>query len=160
MILIISVIVRFFRKDATAMNILVSACLMGVCCRYDQKSVPDGLVIALRNKHQLIPVCPEQLGGLSTPRCPAEIKDGRVVTKEGKDVTANYELGAEMALKIAKDLGCRAAILKERSPSCGCGEIYDGSFSGNKIVGNGVTAKLLIQNGICVVGESKADMFL
>ena len=142
------------------MKLLVSACLMGICCRYDGKSVTDGLVYALRNRHQLIPICPEQLGGLATPRCPAEIKGGKVITKEGVDVTANYQLGAQMALKIAKDLGCRAAILKERSPSCGCGEIYDGSFSGTKTVGNGITAKLLIQNGICVVGESKADMFL
>ena len=108
----------------------------------------------------VISLCPEQLGGLATPRCPAEIKGGKVITKEGVDVTANYQLGAQMALKIAKDLGCRAAILKERSPSCSCGEIYDGSFSGTKTVGNGITAKLLIQNGICVVGESKADMFL
>ncbi len=142
------------------MKLLVSACLMGICCRYDQKSVPDGLVYALRKRHELIPVCPEQLGGLPTPRCPAEIKDGRVITQEGVDVTANYELGAQMALKIARDLGCSAAILKERSPSCGCGEIYDGSFSKKTIVGNGVTARLLIQNGICVVGESSADMFL
>lgn len=142
------------------MKILVSACLMGICCRYDGKAVPEGLVYALRKRHELIPVCPEQLGGLPTPRCPAEIKDGKVVTKDGADVTANYELGAQMALKIAKDLGCRAAILKERSPSCGCGEIYDGSFSGKTVIGNGVTAKLLIQNGICVVGESSADMFL
>ena len=142
------------------MKILVSACLMGVCCRYDQKCASDGLVYALRKRHELIPVCPEQLGGLATPRCPAEIKDGRVITKDGADVTANYELGAQMALKTAKDLGCAAAILKERSPSCGCGEIYDGSFSGKTVIGSGVTAKLLIQNGICVVGESKADMFL
>jgi len=142
------------------MKLLVSACLMGICCRYDQKSVPDGLVCALRKRHELIPVCPEQLGGLPTPRCPAEIKDGIVITKDGVDVTANYELGAQMALKIAKDLGCSAAILKQRSPSCGCGEIYDGSFTGKTMVGNGVTARLLIQNGICVVGESSADMFL
>ena len=144
----------------SAMKLLVSACLLGVCCRYDQKCAPDGLVFALRKRHDLIPVCPEQLGGLSTPRCPAEIKDGRVITKEGVDVTENYERGANMALKIAKDLGCNIAILKERSPSCGCGEIYDGSFTGKTVIGNGVTAKLLIQNGICVIGESSADMLL
>ena len=141
-------------------KLLVSACLLGVCCRYDQKSAPDPAILALAQKHQLVPVCPEQLGGLPTPRPPAEIREGRVLTRDGCDVTENYELGARMALKIARDLGCRAAILKERSPSCGCGEIYDGSFSGHKVIGNGLTARLLIQNGIGVIKSGDAASLL
>ena len=142
------------------MKLLVSACLLGVCCRYDQKSAPNELVCSLAKKHQIVPVCPEQLGGLPTPRPPAEIKDGKVITKEGADVTAQYKLGAEMTLKLARDLGCSAAVLKERSPSCGCGSIYDGTFSKTQIIGNGITARLLIENGIAVLGESKAEALL
>lgn len=107
--------------------------------------------------YNLIPVCPEQLGGLPTPRIPAERVKDRVITQVGVDVTKEYQIGAEEALKIAKLYNCKKAILKEKSPSCGCGKIYDGTFSRNLIVGNGVTAELLLKNGIEVFGESEID---
>ena len=144
----------------SAMKLLVNACLLGACCRYDQKTAPDVTVISLGKVHQLIPVCPEQLGGLATPRVPAEIKGDRVINKDGVDVTENYICGAEQTLMLAKQLGCHAAVLKDRSPSCGCGEIYDGSFSGTKIIGNGITARLLIQNGIAVIKASEASSLM
>ncbi len=139
--------------------IIVSACLIGTCCRYDGKckeviSEPYG------DGYTLIPVCPEQLGGLATPRAPAEIVDERVVNRNGDDVTQAYKRGAEEALVIAKKYGCRYAILKERSPSCGSREIYDGSFSGTLKDGNGITAELFLKNGIKVVGESDAKELL
>lgn len=142
------------------MKLLVSACLLGCCCRYDQKSAPDETVLSLGKYHQLIPVCPEQLGGLATPRVPAEIQGDRVITKEGVDVTENYIRGAEQALFIAKQLGCHAAVLKDRSPSCGCGEIYDGSFTGTKTIGNGITTRMLIKNGIAVIKASEASTMM
>ena len=137
------------------MKILVSACLLGCPCRYDGKSKPNDQVLALMAHHTLIPVCPEQMGGLATPRPPAECQKGGVFTEAGTDVTVQYKRGAEEALRLAKLYGCACAILKERSPSCGSGEIYDGSFSRNLIAGDGVTAALLKANGIAVVGESE-----
>ena len=137
------------------MTVLVSACLLGCPCRYDGKSKPCEAVLALMDKHTLIPVCPEQMGGLATPRPPAECQKGGVFTEAGTDVTVQYKRGAEEALRLAKLYGCACAILKERSPSCGSGEIYDGSFSRNLIAGDGVTAALLKANGIAVVGESE-----
>lgn len=136
------------------MNILVSACLLGINCRYDGTGV---LVEGLRDelsRHNLIPVCPEQLGGLMTPRTPAERVGDRIRTKDGEDVTESYMRGANEVLKLAKLYDCKMAILKERSPSCGCGKIYDGTFKGIIIDGNGVTVELLERNGIKVVGES------
>ena len=144
----------------SAMKLLVSACLLGVCCRYDQKTAPDETVISLGKVHQLIPVCPEQLGGLPTPRLPAEICGNAVIRQDGADITDAYTRGAAEALRIAKLYGCRYAVLKERSPSCGSGTIYDGSFSKTLIDGDGVTAKLLQQNGITVIGESALNDFL
>ena len=113
------------------MNILVSACLLGASCRYDGASKGDPRLEALRAQgHTLVPVCPEVLGGLPTPRPPAELqKDGRVVNREGVDVTAEYRAGAERALKIARAHGCTCGVLKERSPSCGSGQVYDGTFT-------------------------------
>lgn len=142
------------------MRLLVSACLLGLNCRYDGKSAPNEEIIKLAERHELVPVCPEQLGGLPTPREPAEIKDGRVMTRDGAEVTEQFERGAEQTVQLAKLLGCTAAVLKERSPSCGCGKIYDGSFCGKTVVGNGITAKKLIQSGICVFGESTAKDYL
>lgn len=142
------------------MRLLVSACLLGLNCRYDGKSAPNEEIIKLAERHELVPVCPEQLGGLPTPREPAEIKDGRVMTRGGAEVTEQFERGAEQTVQLAKLLGCTAAVLKERSPSCGCGKIYDGSFCGKTVVGNGITAKKLIQSGICVFGESTAKDYL
>ena len=102
----------------------------------------------------LIPVCPEQLGGLPTPRTASERSGDRVINQAGEDVTVQYQKGAEEALKMAKLYGCKRAILKERSPSCGCGIIYDGSFSRQTVPGNGVTAELLLNHGISVFGAS------
>lgn len=134
--------------------ILVSACLLGCACRYDGKSKPHPLAQQLAERGLAVPVCPEQLGGLSTPRAPSEQRDGRVVSAAGGDVTAQYRRGAEEALRLARLYGCTAAVLKERSPSCGSGEIYDGTFTGTLTAGWGTAAALLRDNGIRVVGES------
>lgn len=141
------------------MKILVSACLLGWPCRYDGQGKKHPEVEALRTRgHELIPVCPEVQGGLLTPRPPAERqRDGRVVNREGTDVTEAYRAGAELALKTALEQGCELAILKERSPSCGSREIYDGTFSGKLVPGDGVTVQLLRQAGIQVLGESQAE---
>lgn len=141
------------------MRLLVSACLLGACCRYDGASKAHPLMLELAARHTLVPVCPEQLGGLATPRPPAERRGDRVVTGAG-DVTAQYRRGAEETLRLCKLLGCEAAVLKERSPSCGHGQIYDGTFSGTLTAGDGVTAELLIANGIPVYGESQIEGFL
>lgn len=141
-------------------NILISACLLGVCCRYDGESKPLMQTVALMERFHLIPVCPEQLGGLPTPREPAERRGNAVVTKSGADRTAQFCRGAEQTLHLAKLYGCRAAVLKERSPSCGSGEIYDGSFSGSLTGGDGVTAALLKANGIAVYGEREIEALL
>jgi uncharacterized protein YbbK (DUF523 family) len=132
---------------------LCSACLLGVECRYDGASKANDKVLELAKTETLIPVCPEQLGGLSTPRPPAEQNNDRVITRDGEEVTLNFQKGAGEVLKIAKLLGIDEAILKQGSPSCGNGRIYDGTFSGIKIIGDGVTTKLLRQNGIKVVSE-------
>lgn len=136
------------------MKILVSACLLGVRCRYDGSGAKSP-VDPLMGNHVLIPVCPEQLGGMETPRDPAERKGARVVSRSGRDVTEYYERGALETLRLAKLYHCRYAVLKERSPSCGSGEIYDGTFSGVRIPGDGVTAALLQAHGIRVFGESR-----
>jgi uncharacterized protein YbbK (DUF523 family) len=132
---------------------LCSACLLGINCRYDGKSKPNEKILELSKKEKLIPVCPEQLGGLPTPRISSEIKNGKVITKNGQNVTDNFQKGAEETLKIARKYDIKEAILKQRSPSCGCGQIYDGTFSGTVIEGWGVTADLLRKNGIKVVSE-------
>lgn len=142
------------------MNILVSACLLGVECRYNKKGVLNPQVKELLGRHHLIPVCPEIMGGLATPRTPAERQDGRVVTRDGEDVTAAYEKGARETLKLAELYGCRAAILKERSPSCGSSRIYDGTFSGKLTEGEGVCAGLLRNHGIKIYGESQIHRLL
>ena len=139
------------------MNILISGCLLGLKCRYDAKEKKLPEIEKLIELYNLIPICPEQLGGLPTPRIPAERVKDRIITQVGVDVTKEYQIGAEEALKIAKLYNCKKAILKEKSPSCGCGKIYDGTFSRNLIVGNGVTADLLLKNGIEVFGESEID---
>ena len=139
------------------MRILISACLLGVTCRYDGASKPHPLADALAKKHTLVPVCPEQLGGLPTPRLPAERQGERVIAKDGTDVTAQYRRGAEETLRLCRLFGCEAAILKERSPSCGRGEIYDGTHSGALIIGDGITAQLLTEHDIVVYGESQIE---
>lgn len=141
------------------MKILVSHCLLGEPCRYDGASRLDRRVLELHKAgHTLIPVCPEVLGGLDTPRAPAELQpDGRVVNADGEDVTAAYQAGAEAALRIAKQSGCTAAVLKARSPSCGCGEVYDGTFTHTLKGGWGVTARLLREAGLAVMDEENMD---
>ena len=136
------------------MNILVSACLLGLCTKYDGGHNQNKCILALAARHTLIPVCPEQLGGLSTPRPPAERqKDGRVLTKEGADLTLPFQQGAQMALDIARLTRADMAILKARSPSCGVGIVYDGSFTHTQIAGNGLFAALCLKEGIPVYTE-------
>ncbi len=140
-------------------TVLVSACLLGISCRYDGKSKPDGQVIALAEKYNLVPICPEIYGGLPTPRTPSERIGGRTMMKDGTDVTDNYKRGAEAALALYRALGCYAALLKAKSPSCGVGEIYDGSFTGSLTERDGVTAEFLKRDGIAVFSENEiADM--
>ena len=135
--------------------ILVSACLLGLCCRYNAESKANESVLALAKTHSLVPVCPEQLGGLPTPRPPAERKGERVVSKNGTDVTDAFTKGAEETLLLARTLGCKTAVLKARSPSCGHGRIYDGTFTGKIVPGSGVTAELLEANGVNVYTEEE-----
>lgn len=144
------------------MNVLISACLLGTACRYDGKSAPLPAPLLERLKYacHLIPVCPEVFGGLPTPRLPAECGNGRVQRRDGADITDAYRRGAAEALRLARFFDCRYAILKERSPSCGKGQIYDGTFSGRLAAGDGVTAALLEEDGLCVFGESEIDAFL
>lgn len=144
------------------MNILVSACLLGAACKY---SGGDNLCPALvdtlqKGGHTAVPVCPEIYGGLPTPRPPAERKGDRVVTEAGTDVTAQYKKGAAEALKLARINGCRTAVLKANSPSCGCGTVYDGSFSHRKIPGDGVAAQALKEAGLRVCTEENFEQLL
>lgn len=138
--------------------ILVSACLLGAACKYSGGDNLCPQVAAMAQDHALVPVCPEQLGGLPTPRTPAERQGDRVVTKDGRDVTEAYLRGAQEALKLAKLFGCDTAILKARSPSCGARAIYDGSFTGTVVPGDGVTAELLQASGIRVLTEAELDL--
>ena len=140
-------------------NILVSACLLGVNCRYDGRGNLSKLLESKIGDDQFIPVCPEQLGGLPTPRQPSERVGDKLISKTGTDVSCNFHRGAEEALALAKLYGCEYAILKERSPSCGYGQIYDGTFTGTLTSGDGVTAALLVANNIKVIGESKLPEF-
>lgn len=137
---------RRSRWRCKSMNILVSACLLNVPCRYSGDGVDFApLAELLKGRHDLhpVPVCPEQLGGLATPRPPAERVGSRVLTRSGEDVTGAYRRGGEAVLALAKRLNCTAALLKARSPSCGSGVIYDGTFTAERIPGDGVTAALL-----------------
>lgn len=178
--------------------ILVSACLLGVNCRYDGKNNYNSELASRIAQGHLLPICPEQLGGLPTPRIPAEIIGGnandlldaypfiledddnniklniadnlsledlaadnldpisvRVVNEAGKDLTANFLIGACEVSRLAKRAGVRAAILKARSPSCGCGQIYNGAFSNCMVNGDGITAALLQKQGIKVYTEEE-----
>jgi len=140
------------------MNILISSCLLGEKCRYN---ATDSYCVGLdkyKDKCTFISVCPEVLGGMKTPREPAERKGNTVITKTGEDVTAFYKKGAIETLRIAKLHNCTIAVMKERSPSCGKNCVYDGNFTGNIAMRNGVTVDLLLQNGIIVLGESQIDM--
>ncbi len=138
------------------MYVAVSACLLGLSCRYDGKSKEDKEIIkALRGKNNIsvLPVCPEILGGLKTPRKPCERRKEGVFSEDGTDFTKNYQKGAQEVLKLCNLFGCKAAILKANSPSCGNKNIYDGTFSKRLTKGEGVTAELLRKNGIKIISE-------
>ena len=139
------------------MRILVSACLLGMRCRYDGESKACPAVLSLKEHHQLVPVCPEQLGGLPTPRPACERVGDRVMTGQGEDRTAEYARGAEQAARLYTLLDCDCAVLKSRSPMCGAGEIHDGSFSGGMLAGDGCLAALLKQAGVPVFTEEQTD---
>lgn len=143
------------------MTYLISACLLGCACRYDGQSKPiSPLVKRLMEKATLIPVCPEILGGLSTPRPPAEIVGDRVINANGVDVSAAYRKGAEEALSLARLYNAQGIILRDKSPSCGKGRIYDGSFSRTLTDGNGVTAALFREAGIPIYSEGEIEELL
>ena len=137
------------------MRILVSACLLGVGCRYDGQSNQLPQLEQLMKKHTCIPVCPEIFGGLPTPRVPAERQGNKVITQDGQDVTENFIRGTAEVLRLADLYHCKAALLKERSPSCGSGQIYDGAFTKTLVEGDGLTAQMLKKKGISVYGESQ-----
>lgn len=133
--------------------VLVSACLAGQACRYDGTAAPHPEVERLVALGLAVAVCPEEMGGLATPREPCEMIAGRVICPSGRDVTEAFRSGARQCLEIARRKGCERAILKARSPSCGSGRIYDGTFSRRLVPGDGVLAALLKENGIAVVSE-------
>ena len=136
------------------MNILVSSCLCGVNCKYNGGNNEDKRVAKLMDTHTVICVCPEVLGGLSTPRTPAEIVGDRVLTKDGEDVTEAFYKGAEKALEAAEKYNVDMAILKANSPSCGCGKVYDGTFSKTLVEGDGVFVRMLKEKNIKVYNEN------
>ncbi len=136
-------------------KVLISACLLGLDCKYNggANTLSDRVIDALKARYDLVPVCPESYGGLAAPRLPSERVGERVLAKDGGDVTAQYQKGARAALRLARVFDCKMAILKERSPSCGHGVIYDGTFTGTLVPGDGVAAELLKANGVAVYGE-------
>ena len=138
-------------------KLLISACLAGINCKFNgENNLLDREILdEISKRYHLLFVCPEVFGGLGIPREPAEMKDGLIITKTAKDVSENFKIGAEICLKIAKLNGCKKAILKARSPSCGSGQIYDGSFTKRIILGDGVAAKLLKENEILVFSEDE-----
>ena len=137
--------------------ILVSNCLLGCTCRYKGDDCKNEQILKLAENNTIIGVCPEQMGGLSTPRDPSEIVGDKVISSAGRDVTAEYMKGAQTALFLAQLNKVDFAILKAKSPSCGKGLIYDGTFTGNKIPGNGVTVQLLTKHNIPVFTEDELD---
>ena len=137
------------------MKLLVSACLLGAGCRYDGGHNQLPQLKELLKTHTCIPICPEQMGGLPTPRPPAERQGSRVVTRDGEDVTEAFLRGTAEVLRLADLYRCKAALLKERSPSCGCGQIYDGTFSKTLVEGDGMAAQMLKKHGLTVYGESQ-----
>ncbi len=140
------------------MRLLVSACLMGLCTRYDGKDSLSREVLELSGRHVLVPVCPEQLGGLPTPRPPCELICGRAVSRDGRDWTAAFEKGAELAMEVFRLCGCEAAVLKQNSPSCGKSFVHDGGFQGRLMPGRGILAARLIERGVPVFGEDELHL--
>ena len=141
-------------------NLLISECLCGVHCRYDGKNNRIDELECIQSLYNIIPICPEILGGLSTPRPPAERVGQLVINNIGVDVTKEFVRGALRTLTIAQDNNCHRALLKAKSPSCGCGEIYDGTFSGILTTGKGVTTDLLLENHIEVFTEKNIDSLI
>ena len=143
------------------MKIAVSACLLGEPCRYDGASKPCDAMIALRGAHEIVPVCPECAGGLPTPRVPNEVlrhgDDLRVFAADGADNTEAFLAGARRELARAQEAGCALAVLKSKSPSCGSGRIYDGTFSGTLADGWGIAAALFRDAGIRVIDETQIE---
>lgn len=133
------------------MKIAVSACLLGINYKYNGGNNYSEKLVKLLEKHEVIPICPEVLGGLPIPRDPSEIVNREVLTDKGKSVDREFRNGAKKALKIVKESGAELVVLQPRSPSCGLGEIYDGSFTGRLVDGDGVFVKLLKDEGIKVV---------
>ncbi len=135
--------------------ILVSACLCGINCKYNGGNNYNEKIFNLVKEGKAIPVCPEQLGGLSTPRIPSEVRNGKVINKEGIDVTENFKKGANEVFELCKKLNINKVILKSKSPSCGKGKIYSGNFDGKLVDGNGILTELLIKNGIEVINSDE-----
>ncbi|MBE6591244.1 MAG: DUF523 domain-containing protein [Ruminococcaceae bacterium] len=142
------------------MKFLISACILGVPCRYDGKSKPSEQIEELMLRHTLIPICPETAGGLPTPRTPCEIVGAKVISKNGEDRTLQYMNGAKKCLELFKKEGCDGVILKTKSPSCGKGLVYDGSFGGTLTSGDGITAKLFKFYGIKIYTEEDIPLLL
>ena len=136
-------------------KILVSACLYGNACRYKGDNCYNEKLAKLGKDNVLIPVCPEQLGGLPTPRHPAERVGDKIISDVGTDVTEEYTRGAKIAVRVAKENNVDYCVLKANSPSCGKGVIYDGTFSGGKKPGNGLTAEMLLAEGFNVLTEDE-----
>ena len=138
----------------TMRTVVVSACLLGHNCRYDGGNNLNEKVLKAVEGCNVVPVCPEMLGGLPCPRIPCEIVDGKVCSRDGRNLDRQFREGAEKALEIARESGAEVAILQSRSPSCGVNQVYDGTFSGRLVPGQGVFAELLSENGIRVVDAS------
>lgn len=132
-------------------KVIVSACLAGINCRYDCQNKLNQKIKKMLEDGEAIAVCPEQLGGLSTPRSPAENQSNKIINKNGEDVTAQYQKGAAEALKIAQSIGAKTAFLKTKSPMCGYQYIYDGGFNGALVEGHGVFAELLVKNNFNII---------
>ena len=141
-------------------NLLVSACLLGINCRYDGNNNLIDQLEQLKSRYNLIPVCPEILGGMPTPRLPVEISQGEVVNRNGENFTSQFHKGARETLKIAQVCECSKALLQQRSPSCGHGKIYDGTFTKTLIEGNGIAADLLEHAGIAIHSSGDIDALL
>ena len=141
-------------------NLLISACLCGANCKYNGGNNLIKEFQALKDKYNLVYICPEALGDLKHPRCPSEIINSKVYGQDGIDVTKNFIMGAQKSLEICLKNGCKKALLKESSPSCGVHFVYDGTFSHKKIEGMGITAKLLKENNIELYSENDVELLL